>query len=161
VPIARYFLFVGGTLAVLLVIADRCLPTPSAMFAKQLAIDRSIIRIKSAHKWPEKIVLDTSQPTITPPAALSVRLSPEKAGDQSNLEAFAELMPDTPAVAGDHPTLRIKRGLATIARSKRVTRGPVTHQHARAEAGADCCQLGWIDDAPRRPNAMLRRHVVS
>src|SRR4051812_25882176 len=137
------------------------------MFAKQLAIDRSIIRIKSAHKWPEKIVLDTSQPTITPPAiaespaALSVRLSPEKAGDQSNLEAFAELMPDTPAAAGDHPTLLIKRGLATIARSKRVTRGPVTHQHARAEAGADCCQLGWIDDAPRRLNAMLRRHVVS
>jgi hypothetical protein len=66
VPIARYFIFVGATLAALLLIADWCLPTPPAMFAKQLVIDKSIIRIKSAHKWPEKIVLDTSQPTITP-----------------------------------------------------------------------------------------------
>ena len=67
-PIARYFIFVGGTLAALLLVADWCLPTPPAMFAKQLVINKSIIRIKSAHKWPEKIVLDTAQPTITPPA---------------------------------------------------------------------------------------------
>jgi hypothetical protein len=59
VPIARYFIFVGGTLAALLLVADWCLPTPPAMFAKQLVIDRSIIRIKSAHKWPERIVLWT------------------------------------------------------------------------------------------------------
>jgi len=32
------------------------------MFTKQLVIDRSIIRIKSARKWPEKVVLKTSQP---------------------------------------------------------------------------------------------------
>jgi hypothetical protein len=52
-----------------LAVGRRLVPaTPPAMFAKQLVIDRSIIRIKSAHKWPEKIVLDTSQPTITPPA---------------------------------------------------------------------------------------------
>jgi hypothetical protein len=68
VPIARYFIFVGGTLAALLLIAGWCLPTPPAMFANQLVIDRSIIRIKSARKWPEKVVLDTSQPTIPPPA---------------------------------------------------------------------------------------------
>ena len=94
-PIARYFLIVGGTLAALLLIAGWCLPTPPAMFANQLAIDRSIIRIKSARKWPEKVVLDTSQPTITPPAveeppaAQSVRLPPDEAGDQSNREALA------------------------------------------------------------------------
>ena len=67
-PIARYFIFVGGALAALLFIAGWCLPTPPAMFAKQLVIDRSIIRIKSVRKWPEKVVLDTSQPTIAPPA---------------------------------------------------------------------------------------------
>ena len=93
-PIARYFIIVGGTLAALLFIAGWCLPTPPAMFAHQLAIDRLIIRIKSARKWPEKVVLDTSQATITPPAveeppaAQSVRLSPDEAGDQSNLEAL-------------------------------------------------------------------------
>jgi hypothetical protein len=25
-------------------------------------------RIRSAHKWPEKVIMDTSRPTITPPA---------------------------------------------------------------------------------------------
>jgi hypothetical protein len=147
VPIARYFIFVGGTLAALLLIAGWCLPTPPAMFANQLAIDRSIIRIKSARKWPEKVVLDTSQPTITAPAveepsaALSVRLPPDEAGDQSNLEALAQLKPDTPSAAVDHPTLRIMRGLARTAQSRRVARGPVPHRLARAEAGGGCCQF--------------------
>ncbi len=49
-PIARYFIFVGGTLAALLLIAGWCLPTPPAMFANQLVIDRSIIRIKSGRR---------------------------------------------------------------------------------------------------------------
>jgi hypothetical protein len=163
VPIARYFIFVGGTLAALLLIADWCLPTPSAMFANQLVIDRSLIRIKSARKWPEKVVLDTSQSTITlpavegPPAAQSVRLPPDEAGDQSNLEALAQLKPDTPSAAVDHPTLRIKRGLARTARSKRVARAPVTRRLARAEAGGGCCQFAWSDNGQTGTNAKARR----
>jgi hypothetical protein len=167
VPLARYFIFVGGTLAALLLIAGWCLPTPPAMFADQLAVDRTIIRIKSAHKWPEKVVLDTSQPTTAPsvvagpPAAQPVRLPPDEAGDQSNLEAMAQLKPDTPSAVVDHPTLRIKRGLARTARSKRVPRGPVTGRLARAEAGGGCCQFGWIDNGQTSSNAMSRRHATS
>ena len=166
-PIARYFIIVGGTFAALLFIAGWCLPTPPAMFANQLAIDRSIIRIKSARKWPEKVVLDTSQPTITPPAveepraAQSVRPPPDGAGDQSNLEALAQLKPDTPSAAVDHRTLRIKRGLARTARSTRVARGLVTRRLVRAEAGGGCCQFGWIDDGQTSSNAMSRRHAAS
>jgi hypothetical protein len=168
VPIARYFIFVGGTLAALLFVAGWCLPTPPAMFADQLAIDRAIIRIKSAHKWPEKVVLATSQPTITPPAVekppaaqSSVRLPPDEPGDQSNLEALAQLKPDTPSAAVDHPTLRIKRGLERTARSKRVARGPVARRLARAEAGGGCCQFGWIDNGQTSSNAMSRRRAAS
>jgi hypothetical protein len=167
VPIARYFIFVGATLAALLLIADWCLPTPPAMFAKQLVIDKSIIRIKSAHKWPEKIVLDTSQPTITPlavaepPATQSVRLPPDEARDQSNLQALAQLKPDTPSVAVDHQILRIKRSLGKTARPQRVARGPVTRRLARTEVGGGCCQFGWIDNAQTSSNAMLRRHFAS
>ena len=166
-PIARYFIIVGGTLAALLFIAGWCLPTPPARFADQPAIDRAIIRIKSERKWPEKVVLDTSQPTMAPPAveespaAQSVRLPPDEAGDQSNLEALAQLKPDTPSAAVDHPTLRIKRGLARTARSKRVARGPVTRRLARAEAGGGCCQFGWIDNGQTSSNAMSRRHAAS
>ena len=167
-PIARYFIIVGGTLAALLFIAGWCLPTPPAMFAGQsVGIDRAVIRIKSAHKWPEKIVLDTSQPTIAPPAveeppaAQSVRLPPDEAGDQSNLEVLAQLKPDMPPAAVDHPTLRIKRGLAGTARSKRVARGPVTRRLARAEAGGSCCQFGWLDNGQTSSDAMSRRHAAS
>ena len=121
-PIARYFIFVGGTLAALLFIAGWCLPTPPAMFAdQQLAIDRAIIRIKSARKWPEEVVLDTSQPTISSPAveepstAHSVRLPADEAETQSNLEAMAQVKPVTQPAAVDRPTLQVKRLAARIA----------------------------------------------
>ena len=42
-------------------------------------------------------------------AAQSVRLPPDEAETQSNLEALAQLKPDTPSAAVDRPTLRIKR----------------------------------------------------
>jgi hypothetical protein len=167
VPIARYFIFVGGTLAAVLLIVGWCLPTPPAMFDDQLAIDRAIIRIKSERKWPEKVVLDTSQPAITPsaveepPAAQSARLSPDEAPDQSNLEALAQLKPDAPSAAVDHSALRIKRGLPRTVRSKRVARGPVTRRLARAEAGGGCCQFGWIDNGQTSSNAISRRHAAS
>jgi hypothetical protein len=161
-------MFVGCALVALLFIAGWCLPTPSAMFADQsAAIDRAVIRIKSAHKWPEKIVLDTSQPAIVPPAveefpaAQSVRLSPDEAQDQSNLEALAQLKPDMPSAVVDHPTRRIKRGVARTARSKRVARAPVTRRLARAEAGGGCCQFGWIDNGRTSSNAMSRWHAAS
>ena len=158
-PIARYFAVVGSALVVLLLITDWCLQTPPAMFGKQLVIDRSIIRIKSAHKWPEKIVLDTNQPTRTPPAveeappAQVVRLRPDEAGGQSILEGMGELNPDPPLAAVNRPPLRTKRGLAKIARSKPVARGPVTGRLARAEGSRGCCQ----DRLPCRAGTSRRR----
>jgi hypothetical protein len=161
-------MFVGCTLVALLFIAGWCLPMPPAMFADHsVATDRTVIRIKSAHKWPEKVILDTSQPTIAPPsvqnppAAQLVRLPPEEAGDQSSLEAFAQLKPDTPSAAVDHPTLRIKHGVARTARSKRVARGPVPRRLARAEAAGGCCQFGWIDNGQTSSNAMSHRQAAS
>jgi hypothetical protein len=161
-------MFVGCTLVALLFIVGWCLPTPPTMFADQsVATDRAVIRIKSAHKWPEKIVLDTSQPTIAPPAveeplaAQPVRLPPDEATDQSNLEALALLTPDTPPAAADRPVPRIKRGVARMARSRRVARAPVTRRLARAETGGGCCQYGWVDIGQTSSNAMSRRHAAS
>jgi hypothetical protein len=168
VPIARYFAVVGSGLVVLLLIAGWFSPEPPPSFAdRPEIIERAIIRIRSERKWPERVVLDTSQPTIAPPAveepsaAQSVRLSPYDVGDQPNLEALARLKPDTPSAAVDHRTLRIKRGSARNARSKRVARGPVTRRLARAEAGWGCCQIGWIDNGQTSSNAMSRRHAAS
>jgi hypothetical protein len=58
VPIAKYFVVVGGALAVLLLMAGWHLPVPPASFPDQPEIiERAAIRIKSEHKWPEKVVL--------------------------------------------------------------------------------------------------------
>jgi hypothetical protein len=111
-------------------------------------IERAAIRIRSERKWPEKVVLDTSRPTMTPPVVVdlptaqsSVPLPSDEAPGQSNLEAIAQLKPDTPPVTADHPTLEIKRGVARTARSRRVARGSITHRPAREKRGRRCCQF--------------------
>jgi hypothetical protein len=165
VPIARYFMVVGSALVVLLLIAGWSLPEPPPSFPdRPEIIERAAIRIRSERKWPEKVVLDTSKPTMTPPVVMdppaaqsSVPLPSDEAPGQLNLEAIAQLKPDTQPVAIDRPTLRIKRGVARTARSKRVARGSITHRLARAETGRGCCQF---DKGQASSNAMSRRYAA-
>jgi hypothetical protein len=166
VPIARYFVVVGGALAVLLLIAGWSLPVPPASFPDQPEIiERAAIRIRSEHKWPEKVVLDTSRPTMTPPVVMdpstaqsSVPLPSDEAPGQSDLEAIAQLKPDTPPVAINRPTLQITRGVARTARSRRVARRSIRHRLARAETGRGCCQF---DKGEASSNAMPFRRAAS
>jgi hypothetical protein len=167
-PIARYFMVVGSALLALLLVAGWFLPElPPSFPDRPEVIERAAIRIKSAHKWPEKVVLDTSQPTIPPraveepPATQSVWLPPDEPEDRSYLEVMPQLKPDTQPAAVDHPTLQIKRGAARTARSKYVARGPTARRLARAETGGGCCQLGWIGNDQTSSNAMSRRHAAS
>jgi hypothetical protein len=150
VPIARYFIFVGVTLAALLFILGWCLPEPPAMFTDQAPVfDRAIIRIKSAHKWPEKIILDTSQRTMVPaavegpPAAQWGWLPSDEPGNQSNRKAMAQLKPDTPAV--DRPTSQIKRGEAKAVRSK--------HRLVVVARGTRQLSSKWISNEQDRPQS--------
>ena len=64
-----YFVYVSSAVAALLFIADLCFPEPLVLFPDHSQIvDKLIIRIKSAHEWPAKVVLDTSLSRIQPPA---------------------------------------------------------------------------------------------
>jgi hypothetical protein len=92
VPLGRYFFFVGSLLLAMLFVADRYLPDSPQSFVREAQVDKSIIRIKSAHKWPERIVIDTSLPTIVP--APSPVLASAPVIDRPR-EAFAQL--DTPS----------------------------------------------------------------
>jgi hypothetical protein len=65
-PLARYFVFVGGVLLALLFIFDAYQPKLPVADATEAAVDKSIIRIHSDRKWPERVVFDTSLPTIVP-----------------------------------------------------------------------------------------------
>jgi hypothetical protein len=169
VPIARYLIFVGGTLAALLFIPGWLLPRPPAMFSDQsVALDRAVIRIKSAHKWPEKVVLDTSKPPMTPAVVMdhqtaqsSVPLPSDEVPSQPNLEAMALLNPDTRPVAIDRPILQVKHGVAQTARSRRVARRSIAHRLARTETGRGCCQFGWVDSGQTSSNAMPSRRAAS
>jgi hypothetical protein len=70
-PLGRYFAFVGGSLLVLLFLIDWYAPQTTAARPANADIDRSTIRIHSAHRWPAAVVFDTTQPTITPPRHLA------------------------------------------------------------------------------------------
>jgi hypothetical protein len=98
-PLARYFLFVGGVLLALLFVSDAYLPKlPDAMRANA---DLPVIRIHTDRKWPERVVFDTSLPTIAPAQVAKLEASvPVTVADVSTKvrvrEAFAQLqLPDS------------------------------------------------------------------
>ena len=92
----------------MLFIAEQYLPAaPSTRFA-EARFDKSIIRVGSAHRWPERIVIDTSLPTlILPPSAeVSVEASMP---DRPAREAFAQAAAPKPKPAGNAFPVRTQR----------------------------------------------------
>jgi hypothetical protein len=71
-PLARYFLFVGGVLVALLLVAGWLPPklpmteTVDVGTDKDIGTDKSFLRISSDRKWPERVVFDTSAAPIAP-----------------------------------------------------------------------------------------------
>ena len=69
-PVARYFLFVGGILLALLFALDAFAPQQTVVAGNAApSINKTVVRIRSDQKLPERVVYDTSLPTIVPPAA--------------------------------------------------------------------------------------------
>jgi len=62
----RYFGFVGSALLLLLFGLNRYLPQPVVEPVRAVT-DKPVIRISSIEKLPERVVIDTSLPTIVPP----------------------------------------------------------------------------------------------
>jgi hypothetical protein len=65
-PLMRYFGFVGSALLLLLFALDWYLPQPVVEPVRAVA-EKPVIRISSIEKLPERVVIDTSLPTIVPP----------------------------------------------------------------------------------------------
>ena len=99
-PLARYFLFVGGALLALLFVVDAGLP--KFPVPDRADTDSPVIRIHTDRKWPESVVFDTSLPTIVPAEAVkqaSVPAPVEVAGVPAKArlrDAFALLQPSVP-----------------------------------------------------------------
>src|ERR1700693_897988 len=65
-PLARYFLFVGGVLVALLLVSGWLLPKLPMTETAEMGADKSFLRISSDRKWPERVVFDTSVAPIAP-----------------------------------------------------------------------------------------------
>ena len=116
-PLGRYFAFTGSMLLALLFLADWYMPHLAATPARAEA-DRSIIRLHSRHKWPERIVIDTSLPTIVPPPTGIVEAPPLEStpNARSPRDAFAMATPiqaTVPAIASKPAPKRRTRAART------------------------------------------------
>jgi hypothetical protein len=123
--VARYFLFVGGALMAVLFAFDAFAPKAVADNTTQASasVDKSTLRIRSDQKWPEKIVFDTTQPTIVPKpepapqvALAAPAPAPEISAQARVRETFAQFVPVEPKKA-ETPALR-KRKIAKIRSSQ-------------------------------------------
>jgi hypothetical protein len=111
-PLVRYFLFVGGVLLALLFASDAFLPKlPVVAATTDPGVGKSVIRIHSDRKWPERVVFDTSLPTIVPAAAAKIEASIPAAAAVADgsakarvREALAQLpLPDAKQVVSSDP----------------------------------------------------------
>ena len=110
-PVGRYFLYIGGVLLSLLFIADWWLPSPDSGSASS-DVDRTTIRIHSAQKWPNAIVIDTTLPTIAPPpvAMAAAPAPPPPARPVREAFALAEATPEIkPAEAAKPAKPHVRR----------------------------------------------------
>jgi len=95
-PLLRYFVFVGGALLALLFVSDAVLPRqPLPSILNVASLDQPLVRIHSERKWPERIVFDTSVPTVKPAILAEVQPAPQVAvAPKARVrEAFAQFTP--------------------------------------------------------------------
>jgi hypothetical protein len=130
VPLGRYLLFVSSLLLAMLFIAEQFWPaSPFASFQTEARFDKSIIRVSSSHRWPERIILDTSLPTVVPPPRESAEASVVVTAPR---EAFAQLSLPAPNVS-EFPSVRTRRKL--------VKRVPITR--VAAYRPTEALPAGW------------------
>ena len=113
-PLIKYFGFVGSALVLLLIGLAWCFPQPLSEPPGGV-IDRPAIRIASAEKLPERVIIDTSLPTIVSPS--SVLEFAERWPQATVADVNPVPKPAIRAPVGDEST---KQKIAKRERSKKV-----------------------------------------
>ena len=131
-PLARYFLCVGGALLALLFISDPYLPKlPASDWGNSRS---AVIHIHSDQKWPERIDYDTL--TVPPARIANIEANvaaPGIVASTTEREAFAQLQPSSLSdVKKSEPKLQRQRKIA-----KRRAAPP-------ALLAAQQVQFGWF-----------------
>ena len=110
-PIIRYIVCTGTALLALLIIVNWFLPEPPTEPMHHV-IERPVIRITSIQQPPEPVVIDTSQPTIVPPATLYEAPHLE---NKSSLQSYASVASLPMATNDDRKKKTNKRKAAKVA----------------------------------------------
>ena len=120
-PVARYFLYVGGVLLALLLAFNLYVPQQVAVADNDVpSIDKAVVRIRSDQKLPERVVYDTSLPTIVPPPSANTKVAaappaPVDVTAQARVrDTFAQFVPAESRKL--EPQVQHKRKIAKIAR---------------------------------------------
>jgi len=131
-PIGRYIAWVGTSLLALLFVADwflpKSLPEPAAE-----AINKPVIRIASIQQPPERIVIDTSQPTIVPPPTLVGDAVP---GEPSSLQSYASVAPPPPVIDADKNRQKVVKRQGPKVAAKQPPMGSTPLAPSRSSATA-------------------------
>jgi hypothetical protein len=105
-PIGRYIAWVGASLLVLLFVANWFFPQSLAEPAGD-EVNRPVIRIVSIQQPPERIVIDTNQPTVVPPTTLIADAIPDEPPAQ--LQSFASITSHAPVTGVEKTKAKAKK----------------------------------------------------
>jgi hypothetical protein len=114
-PLGRYFLYVGGLLLGILFLIDWYMPQPGTQAVEAAPLNRSAIRVHSAHRWPSAVVFDTTQPTIVPPQQPIVAGNPAPVAKKPHDALALARVGEVPAAVVAHAPLpkQVKRRVRT------------------------------------------------
>jgi hypothetical protein len=107
-PVGRYIAWVGTSLLALLFMADWCLPKSLPELSGD-AINRPVIRIASIQQPPERIVIDTGQPTIVPSPTLVEDAVPDEPSQP--LQSYASAPPPPTVVNLDQKRRKVVKSV--------------------------------------------------
>jgi hypothetical protein len=139
-PLRQYFFCVGGVLLAVLFILDSWFPKPPAVEKAQANLP--LIRIHSDRKWPERVVYDTSLPTIVPTSTASAEVpAPEAIGGAPANTRVREALAMQKLSAD-----QLQRSNAKVREPKPLHQSKLTRKRAPAPrfAMARHPQFGWF-----------------
>ncbi len=137
-PLLRYFLYVGGALLSLILIANLVLPQEALPGTLTSAAQLPPVRIQSDRKLPERIVFDTSSTVATAPVPV---LAPRKV---AAVEAPAPVAAVTPEMSA---RARVREAFAQLPADQEVA-APKMDQMASVVVPAP--QMYKVKQAPKR-----------
>jgi hypothetical protein len=122
-PVARYFLFVGGVLLALLLAIDAFVPEQAVVASQAVSsVDKTVVRIRSDQKLPERVVFDTNLPIIVPPPSVTAQAVAPSAPAAAPASADTAAQARARETFAQYNTAEAKKPEPPIQRKRKVAR---------------------------------------